>query len=240
MKSHLYISRVDSGRKHGYYVRVALNRGERPKYFFDKSYGGQSKALKAAITYRDEVVSRLKLDRPDHVRNRRNRSGVTGVHLSRGKSGELYWRVRISGSGERAFSVKKYGYENAFKNAVDAKFKALRKKAPMIDAPLLKRLPATTKSTHYQNKYHVMKYVLTKANGICECCGKPAPFAKQDGTPYLEVHHMRSLREGGTDSIDNTVALCPNCHRELEVGMDREKLKDRLYRIIPRLSQVKI
>lgn len=57
------------------------------------------------------------------------------------------------------------------------------------------------------------------ANGICDHCGKPAPFNRDsDGTPYLEVHHIKMLAEGGEDTLENTVALCPNCHRKAHYG----------------------
>ncbi|WP_296863638.1 HNH endonuclease [Thermosyntropha sp.] len=29
--------------------------------------------------------------------------------------------------------------------------------------------------------------------------------------------HIEWLSRGGTDTIDNTVALCPNCHRKMHV-----------------------
>ena len=57
------------------------------------------------------------------------------------------------------------------------------------------------------------------ANGICEDCKQKAPFnRKSDGTPYLEVHHIKPLSEGGKDTLKNTVALCPNCHRKRHFG----------------------
>ena len=48
------------------------------------------------------------------------------------------------------------------------------------------------------------------------------------GDPYLETHHIEWLSKGGEDTIDNTVALCPNCHRRmhsLNSKKDVEKLK---------------
>jgi len=42
---------------------------------------------------------------------------------------------------------------------------------------------------------------------------------KKDNTPYLEVHHKIQLAEGGEDSIENAIAVCPNCHRELHFGI---------------------
>lgn len=57
------------------------------------------------------------------------------------------------------------------------------------------------------------------ANGVCEKCHKSAPFRKRgDQTPYLEVHHVVWLSKGGEDTVENTLALCPNCHREAHHG----------------------
>ena len=41
-----------------------------------------------------------------------------------------------------------------------------------------------------------------------------APFIKENGAPFLEIHHLKRLADGGSDTISNTVAICPNCHRE--------------------------
>jgi len=51
--------------------------------------------------------------------------------------------------------------------------------------------------------------------GTCELCDQPAPFTKKNGDPYLEVHHVKQLADGGEDTINNAVALCPNCHRKM-------------------------
>jgi 5-methylcytosine-specific restriction protein A len=65
----------------------------------------------------------------------------------------------------------------------------------------------------------VVAEVLFRANGVCEKCGKPAPFTKaSDNTPYLEVHHKKQLSQGGEDTVENAIALCPNCHRESHYG----------------------
>lgn len=64
--------------------------------------------------------------------------------------------------------------------------------------------------------------------GKCELCEQAAPFLTKDGMPFLEVHHIDYLAKDGRDSIDNTAALCPNCHRRmhsLEYPKDIEKLK---------------
>lgn len=47
-------------------------------------------------------------------------------------------------------------------------------------------------------------------------CNSEAPFIRRtNGSPYLEVHHKTPLAEDGEDTVENAIALCPNCHREL-------------------------
>lgn len=75
------------------------------------------------------------------------------------------------------------------------------------------------KSTGFIRNPDVIAEVLERANGICEECGNKAPFLKAlDGTPYLEVHHKIRLADGGEDTVDNAVAVCPNCHRRVHFG----------------------
>ncbi len=66
----------------------------------------------------------------------------------------------------------------------------------------------------------VVAEVLERAQGVCERCGQPAPFSRQrDNSPYLEVHHKTPLAKGGDDTVDNAIALCPNCHRYYHHGI---------------------
>jgi len=76
-------------------------------------------------------------------------------------------------------------------------------------------------SKQYIRNQSIARYTKLKANGICELCEKPAPFFDKDGEPYLESHHVRWLERGGADSIDNTVALCPNCHKKMHIVEDK-------------------
>jgi len=65
----------------------------------------------------------------------------------------------------------------------------------------------------------VVAEVIHRAGGICEQCKRKAPFKRRkDGSPYLEVHHLVLLANGGEDSIQNAVAVCPNCHRKAHFG----------------------
>lgn len=82
--------------------------------------------------------------------------------------------------------------------------------------------------TQYVRDPAVVAWVLEAAGGYCECCGAKAPFERADGSPFLEVHHLQRLADGGEDTIHNAVAVCPNCHRELHYGVNNVKIVSRL------------
>jgi 5-methylcytosine-specific restriction enzyme A len=81
----------------------------------------------------------------------------------------------------------------------------------------------------------VKRWILEQANGLCEGCGMSAPFFLDDGSPFLEVHHVRQLANGGSDQVTNAVALCPNCHRRSHFLRDRTEFAALLYSNITRL-----
>lgn len=82
--------------------------------------------------------------------------------------------------------------------------------------------------SRYVRSEAVKDYARTRADGICELCEAEAPFEKQDGEPYLEIHHINELGEGGADSPDKVAALCPSCHSEIHYGVDGDNLNNKL------------
>lgn len=85
----------------------------------------------------------------------------------------------------------------------------------------------------------VRRYVLGRANGICEACRKPAPFKGENGTPYLEAHHVTRLADEGMDHPRNGMGVCPNCHRKAHRAVDRMAFMRRLKKrvgVIERLA----
>lgn len=81
----------------------------------------------------------------------------------------------------------------------------------------------------YKRSAEVAEWVLKYAKGVCEHCSVPAPFLTNGGTPYLEVHHVVPLAEGGSDTVENAVAVCPNCHRAAHYSVDAAEIRDRLF-----------
>lgn len=89
--------------------------------------------------------------------------------------------------------------------------------------------------TDFDRDPKVKAWVLKEAAGKCECCGSDAPFTTAEGGPFLEVHHLRRLADGGSDTVENTVALCPNCHREMHYGINKSSMVSSMYNKLSRL-----
>lgn len=87
----------------------------------------------------------------------------------------------------------------------------------------------------YERNASIKGWILQNAKGYCEGCNHPAPFYFSAGHGFLEVHHVKSLATGGTDSLQNAVALCPNCHRRCHYSIDHEEYTNQLYERVPRL-----
>ena len=96
-----------------------------------------------------------------------------------------------------------------------------------------RRVPSS--SSQFVRDPLVRAWVLEASGGACEACSAPAPFLDSLGQPYLEVHHVLTLAEGGPDTVENAVAVCPNCHRRLHLGADRGEVGQRVYERIARL-----
>jgi 5-methylcytosine-specific restriction protein A len=74
-----------------------------------------------------------------------------------------------------------------------------------------------TSTTRFERDPHVAEYAKRRAKGVCELCNVAAPFCNGNGEPYLETHHIEWLSSGGPDTVANTIALCPNCHRKMHI-----------------------
>ncbi len=123
-------------------------------------------------------------------------------------------------------------YEANFHNIIEEDY--IRVKASQKDTSKArrKRLQKNIKKTRkhrlfidsYTRNPDVIAESLYLADGICQRCGREAPFTrKSDGSLYLEVHHIiplskQDLYEENLDVLDNVTAICPNCHREAHYG----------------------
>jgi len=97
------------------------------------------------------------------------------------------------------------------------------RRARLANAPTL---PAKVQviSHAYRRNPDVVAEVKRRAKGKCESCKRDAPFLRaSDGSPFLEIHHIVTLADGGKDTVENATALCPNCHRKAHFGIEKGK-----------------
>lgn len=101
--------------------------------------------------------------------------------------------------------------------------------------------PRTTETTVYYRDPYLKELIKRIAEGKCQFCGSDAPFKDKNNEPYLEEHHIIRLADGGSDTIDNVVAICPNCHRKVHVLDDeiiRITLEDIAKQNVKRLNRL--
>ena len=135
----------------------------------------------------------------------------------------LRWLVNQKNPGffQNVVSPSLETLDHEFERAVQ---KEASKSLEQLEKAAKKKSAAPSSSTVQTKSYHrdptIAAYVKKRAHGCCQLCGLPAPFVDQSGEPYLECHHIDWLSNGGMDSIDNCVALCPNCHRKMHMLND--------------------
>ena len=124
-------------------------------------------------------------------------------------------------SGESIELVELATHESNFLAQVESSFldsASARQARLKIAAKIPTKIAVVTQV--YVRNTDVIVEILGRANGQCEKCRKAAPFRRRkDGAPYLEVHHKKQLANGGEDTVENAIALCPNCHREQHFGV---------------------
>jgi 5-methylcytosine-specific restriction enzyme A len=120
--------------------------------------------------------------------------------------------------------------KNTILNLEQSSLAELRKKA-QLDS--VSSSTAVERKTQFWKASQAIKlYAKKRAQGICEGCGNSAPFVKTDGSPYLEVHHINKLSDGGPDDPFWVAAICPNCHRRSHFSIDMSEFNNSLKIIV--------
>jgi len=82
----------------------------------------------------------------------------------------------------------------------------------------------------------VRRNVRERAQGKCEWCGQPG-FQMENGSIYVETHHIIPLSEEGLDSEGNVVAICPNHHRQAHHGQQKADMRQELLQRVTALTK---
>jgi len=131
---------------------------------------------------------------------------------------ELLW---YGESGLNVSTVNAGPFVDIYDTGIAAKIAEAKHRISFNDKSTTPENPIKSEITMevYFHDPGIIASVLARANGICEVCHAPAPFNRAlSNTPFLEIHHKIPFRNGGDDSPDNIVVLCPNCHRKVHYG----------------------
>ncbi len=71
----------------------------------------------------------------------------------------------------------------------------------------------------------------------CECQRCSKVVRVQNGARFAEAAHVRPLKHKGSDTPNNVLCLCPNCHKELDCGGFQLRLASLQFRPGHRISQ---
>ena len=129
-----------------------------------------------------------------------------------------FYLVRGRSSGGEVVTNESYRIQLDREVARSLSLSGDARRVRLTDAPSKPKRIATLSGAFLRNP-DVIAEVLLRANGQCEKCDKPAPFIRSSNRlPYLEVHHKVWLSMNGDDTVENAIAICPNCHREFHFG----------------------
>lgn len=74
----------------------------------------------------------------------------------------------------------------------------------------------------------------------CQLCKGEFFLKRGRRSRYSEVHHVRELSKGGTNSTDNCLVLCASCHRRMHYGDIQIKDFGRSILVIAREGEIEI
>jgi len=86
-------------------------------------------------------------------------------------------------------------------------------------------------TVQFSRNSQVRAFVLKRAKGCCEYCGKRG-FPIGAGKYYVETHHILALSKQGPDTPQNVIALCANHHRETHFGKNASTLEAKMQKIV--------
>jgi len=73
-----------------------------------------------------------------------------------------------------------------------------------------KGLHKRSTSKQYNSRWKKIRKKFLMINPICKSC-----YNKNKITPAVDVHHIITLRDGGTNDFDNLMPLCHSCHSKI-------------------------
>jgi hypothetical protein len=211
-------------------------------WVYDQTYGKPVSKLKGSpVEQLAQVIGRAPGSVYNKLMNFRSLddripvSGFTGINRTDKVVWERYYDAALKRLDSQALEA---AYRSFWEKATDpaTEFDSeVRRLAKQPLADLLQQyqkgskgapLKSTVSVITYQRSALVVAITKLRAGWRCEVaeCASPVAFNTEE-EPIVEVHHLERLADGGPDTLENTVCVCPNHHRELHLGRRAKELR---------------
>jgi predicted restriction endonuclease len=120
------------------------------------------------------------------------------------------------------------------KSIIDKLQEANRKMKKMSPAEINKIVEATIT---VRKDTPLIKALKNAANYKCQFNGCTAQIKMESGKYYVEVAHIKAVKDGGTSILGNLLVLCPNHHKEFDCGK-RDMEIQKINRLVGKLNGV--
>ncbi len=234
----IFLFTGESGTQHGY----ADGWSDAGVFFYTgEGQVGDMQFIRANAALRDHAVS----GKDVHLFVSHSRAHVrylgqfvyTGHHTESGPDtkGNLRQRIvfELAPIGEFGLESPQEETESESKTpSAQEDLASLRARA--MNAASSGKTPKERKVNVQRRSEAIRRYAIMRSGGSCESCKAPAPFKTKVGTPFLEVHHIHRLTDGGPDHPTAVAAICPNCHRRAHHSIDADEFNQSLVLLVQR------
>lgn len=82
------------------------------------------------------------------------------------------------------------------------------------------------KSIDSKTKSEARKFVADNRSDLLELHNNKCYVCNLSFIPMLQIHHIKPLKDGGTNDLKNLTVLCPNCHKLIHLFISNNFLND--------------
>jgi hypothetical protein len=107
-------------------------------------------------------------------------------------------------------------------NSIDSILEELNEKMKKISPEKIEMIIEKT----IRNDTKIIKKIKERNNYKCQFPGCTSIIRTKSGRPYIEVAHIKPVKDGGQSILGNLILLCPNHHKEFDLGDLQIKYQD--------------
>ena len=136
--------------------------------------------------------------------------GKGWLRLTSEERSDWFGKLKVESPQEPEATLDSYTNESDLASRLREVNEAMREVSPERRNQLVK--------VSVRNDSKIVKALKAAAGYRCQFPGCNARIMKKDGTSYVEVAHIHPVAKGGKSILGNLIVLCPNHHKEFDLG----------------------